>query len=133
MTSTTKATSPPTTPKPKPAPTNPPPTNPPSTAPPTVPPPTYPGHQKGDVVADKDGILQVSGYQVAASGWARIPDAQTICAPVAIRNGTSSSESYGEDQWQMQTPNGQVVRSSLLESTLGFGTIISRGTAAENV
>ncbi|MGH3733939.1 MAG: DUF4352 domain-containing protein [Acidimicrobiales bacterium] len=58
----------------------------------------------------------------------------SVCAAVSIRNNNSSSITYNDLYWQLQTPSGKVEGTNL-EATndLGSGGIVGGGRVTGNV
>ena len=58
----------------------------------------------------------------------------SICAAITIKNHNSSTISYNDLYWSLQTPSGEVVNTDFEGSPdLGSGNIVGGGTATGNV
>jgi hypothetical protein len=101
-------------------------------------PPAYPDQQKThDCVALPDGSASVGGATVTATSWARSQDSigiSHLCASVTVKNNGSSTISFNEFYFKLQTPAGKVVDASItLDQSLGSGDLVAGGTASGNV
>src|SRR5450631_3144864 len=80
-------------------------------------PPTYPGRQSTDCVATATtpNPIGIGGAFVTAT-WTRSKDSSgtaTICAAVNINNLHSSTITYDEHDWSLQTPAGTAANANL--------------------
>jgi len=104
---------------------------------------SYRGHQPAnDCVAVPNPTVPASGHVAIANTtvtatWSQQPDplsGTSICAAVSIKNHNSSTISYNDLYWTLQTPSGEVVDTNFSASPdLGSGNIIGGGTASGNV
>jgi len=101
-------------------------------------PPSYPDQQKThDCVALPDGSASINGTTVTATGWTRSQDSigdSSICADATIKNNNTSTVSYSEFDFKLQSPSGTVNDASItLEQSLGTGDLVAGGTASGRV
>lgn len=101
-------------------------------------PPSYPDQQKThDCVALPDGSASVSGTTVTTTGWARSQDSigySRICTDASIKNSSSSTVSYSEYDFKLQSPSGTVNDADIiLDDSLGTGDLVAGGTASGKV
>jgi Domain of unknown function (DUF4352) len=96
----------------------------------------YPDKQATDCVALPNNSVALANTVVTAT-WARSQDSigdAVICARVTIKNNNSSTISYNELYWKLQTPSGAVLDSSYAETNpLNSGDLVGGGTASGNV
>jgi hypothetical protein len=101
-------------------------------------PPTYPGGQSTDCVATATtpNPIGIGGAFVTAT-WTRSSDSSgtaTIWAAVNIGNFHSSTISYDEHYWSLQTPAGTAANADLAATgSLGSGQIMPGGSASGRV
>lgn len=101
-------------------------------------PPTYPGRQSTDCVATDTtpNPIGIGGAFVTAT-WTRSTDSSgtaTICAAVNIGNLHSSTISYNENYWSLQTPAGTAANADLAATgSLGSGQMMPGGSASGSV
>jgi hypothetical protein len=94
----------------------------------------YAGHQSSDCVA-VNNVVAIAHTTVTAT-WtpSSTPLGNSICAAVSIKNHNSSTISYNDLYWTLQTPSGEVVDGNFQGSPdLGSGNIVGGGTASGNV
>ena len=101
-------------------------------------PPSYPDQQKThDCVALPDGSVSVANATVTATGWARTQDSigdSSICADVSIKNNNTSTISYNEFDFKLQSPTGTVTDPGFtLSGSLDSGDLVAGGTATGKV
>jgi hypothetical protein len=102
--------------------------------------PTYSGRQSTDCVATATTPnpigVGIGGAFVTAT-WTRSKDSSgtaTICAAVSIGNLHSSTITYDEHDWSLQTPAGTVANANLVATgSLGSGQIMPGGSASGSV
>jgi hypothetical protein len=100
-------------------------------------PPKYVGQVAAtDCVARADKTVGMANTIVKAT-WSRTTDnlgTASICVAVSIKNNNSSSTSYHDLYWQLQTPAGKVEGTNLgATNDLGSGEIVGGGTVTGNV
>jgi hypothetical protein len=94
----------------------------------------YPGHQSSDCVA-VNNVVAIANTTVTAT-WSKSTNAlgAEICAAITIKNHNSSTITYNDLYWTLQTPSGEIVNSNFEASPdLGSGNMIGGGTATGNV
>jgi hypothetical protein len=96
----------------------------------------YPGHQSSDCVA-VNGVVAIANTTVTAT-WSKSTVTSvmspSICAAITIKNHNSSTISYNDLYWSLQTPSGEVINTNFEGSPdLGSGSIVGGGTATGNV
>ncbi|HZK73078.1 MAG TPA: DUF4352 domain-containing protein [Clostridia bacterium] len=101
-------------------------------------PPSYPDQQRThDCVALPDGSVSVANVTVTATGWARSQDSigvSSICAAVTVKNNNTSTISYSEFNFKLQSPTGTVTDATItLSNSLGSGDLVAGGNAAGQV
>ena len=101
-------------------------------------PPSYPDQQKThDCVALPDGSVSLAGATVTTANWVRSQDSIGIghlCTGVTIKNTSTSTISFNEYRFKLQTPAGKVVDPSItIDQSLGAGDLVAGGTASGNV
>ena len=101
-------------------------------------PPTYPDKQSTDCVATdtNPNPIGIGGALVTAT-WTRSTDSSgtaTICASASIYNLSSSTISYNENYWSLQTPAGTAANADLAATgSLGSGQTMQGGSASGSV
>jgi hypothetical protein len=99
-------------------------------------PSAYPDQQSTDCVALPNNTASLAGTVVTAT-WSRATNAlgdPRVCAAVSIKNNNSSTISYNELYWKLQSPSGAVSDTDFLAAGgLGSGDIVAGGTATGNV
>ena len=99
-------------------------------------PPSYPDKQSTDCVALPDNSVAIANTKVTAT-WSRLQDSfqqNVICGAVTIKNNNSSTISYNEFDWKLQTPSGTVLDTTVAASNaLNSGDLVGGGTATGNV
>ena len=101
-------------------------------------PPTYLGRQSTDCVATATtpNPIGIGGAFVTAT-WTRSTDSSgtaTICASASIYNLSSSTISYNENYWSLQTPAGTAANADLAATgSLGSGQMMQGGSASGSV
>ena len=101
-------------------------------------PPGYPDQQKAhDCVALANGSASIAGATVTATNWVRSRDSIGIghlCVGVTIKNDSTSTTSFNEFDFKLQSPAGKVVDASItLDESLGSGDLVAGGTASGHV
>jgi hypothetical protein len=101
-------------------------------------PPAYPDQQKAhDCVALPDGSASLAGASVTAANWARSQDSigiSHICAGVTIKNNNTSTISFSEFEFKLQSPTGTVTDATIsLSNSLSSGDLVPGGTASGDV
>jgi hypothetical protein len=95
----------------------------------------YPGHQPADCVAVNNAVA-IANTTVTAL-WAVQPNplgGNEICTTVKVKNHNSSTITYNDLYWTLQTPSGEVVNTNFQASPdLGSGSIVGGGTASGQV
>jgi hypothetical protein len=94
----------------------------------------YRGHQSSDCAA-VNNVVAIANTTVTAT-WSKSANAlgAEICAAISIKNHNSSTITYSDLYWTLQTPSGEVVNSNFEASPdLGSGNIVGGGTASGNV
>ena len=96
----------------------------------------YPDQQSTDCVALPNNTVAIAGTVVTAT-WARATNTfgnGDICAAVAVKNNNSSTISYNDMYWRLQTPSGVVENTNFSATNdLGSGNLVAGGTATGNV
>jgi len=98
-------------------------------------PASYPDQQSTDCVALPNNAVALANTTVTAT-WTRSTDtlgSNVICAAVTIKNHNSSTISYNELYWRLQTPLGKVEDTNFIANNLGSGDLVGGGTATGNV
>jgi hypothetical protein len=101
-------------------------------------PPIYLGRQSTDCVATaaNPNPIGIGGAFVTAT-WTRSKESSgtaTICAAVNIGNLHSSTISYNENYWSLQTPAGTAANADVAATgSLGSGQMMPGGSASGNV
>lgn len=102
-------------------------------------PPSYPDHQSTDCVAPSDGSVGVANATATAT-WAHTTSSlgsNVICASVTIKNHNSSTISYNDLYWKLQTPSGKVEDADFETpngaTDLGSGNIVAGGSTTGTV
>jgi len=102
----------------------------------TANPPAYPDKQSTDCVALPDNSVAMANTKVTAV-WTKSQNSigdNLICAAVTIKNINTSTISYNEYYWKLQSPTGTVVNSTFtLDNQLNSGDLVGGGTASGNV
>jgi Domain of unknown function (DUF4352) len=94
----------------------------------------YHGHQSSDCVA-VNNVVAIANTTVTAT-WSKSTNilGSSICAAVTVKNHNSSTITYNDLYWTLQTPSGEVVNANFEGSPdLGSGSIIGGGSASGNV
>jgi hypothetical protein len=82
-----------------------------------------------------NGVVAIANTTVTAT-WSKSTGilGPSICAAVTIKNHNSSTITYNDLYWSLQTPSGEVVNTNFQGSPeLGSGNIVGGGTATGNV
>jgi hypothetical protein len=99
-------------------------------------PASYPDQQSTDCVALPNNTVAIANTTVTAT-WTRSTDSlgnNSICAAVNIKNHNSSTISYNDLYWKLQTPSGKVEDTNFTATgDLGSGDLVGGGTATGNV
>jgi hypothetical protein len=99
-------------------------------------PPSYPGQQATDCVALPNKTVSLANTVVSAK-WTKSTDnlgTPSICAAISIKNNNSSTISYNDLYWTLQSPAGKVTDTNFAASNdLGSGSIVGGGVATGNV
>lgn len=102
----------------------------------TASPPTYPDHQSTDCVALPNNSVSIANTTVTAT-WSHQTDSfgtTDICAAVTVVNHNSSTISYNDLYWKLQSPSGAVTDTNFSASNdLGSGSLVAGGTVSGNV
>ena len=101
-----------------------------------VKPAAYPDQQSTDCVALPNNTVSIANTVVTAT-WARSTDnlgSASICAAVTIKNNNTSTISYNDLYWKLQSPSGTVVDTSFSATNdLSSGNLVGGGTVSGNV
>jgi hypothetical protein len=95
---------------------------------------SYAGHESTDCVA-VNGVVAIAHTTVTVT-WAAAsnPLGNEICATISVKNHNSSTITYNDIYWSLQTPSGEVLNPNFQGSPdLGSGSIVGGGTASGQV
>lgn len=100
-------------------------------------PPSYPDQQTThDCVALPDSSVSVANATVTAT-WAKAQDptgSNQICAAVTIKNHNTSTISFNEFDFKLQSPSGKVEDAGVaFTNALNSGDIVGGGTTSGNI
>ena len=124
-----------------------------SARPPTAPatsaapvPTGYPGAQAGDRPALGSAAVTVGGLAVAATDWVTMPldgGQRSVCVTASITNRNAVEVGYGQMDWAIQSPTGDVHapipivydpgEASAQPPALTYGQLIAGGTTSGRV